>query len=355
LRKLASIQVIESINPIANADSLEVCKVLGWDVVVKKGEYWIGDMIVFIETDSILPDRPEFKFMRSRYFKVKTIKLRGQISQGLIMPIQILTKGACYIVGQDVTEELGITKFEPDEYNKPTNKEKVKSFQLPSWCPNWLHKIINKVFGKKKKKSIWDVIPKTDETRVQNLQGLLNKTNGQECYITEKLDGSSITVYLYNGKFGVCSRNIDLPKQESGNQFWNAVIASDIEEKMRHFYVGGNNIALQGELIGTGIQENKYKLADKQIKFFGVWDIDKQEYLSFDRFMRTMVYLDLSTVPILGYNEEIHSNIPLWVDTATRKSVINPDVLAEGIVVRTLDSKNSFKAINPQFLLKYNL
>jgi RNA ligase (TIGR02306 family) len=206
-------------------------------------------------------------------------------------------------------------------------------------------------------------IPKTDETRVQVLQSLLDKYKGTKCYITEKLDGSSITIYLKDGKFGVCSRNIDL---DEGNVFWDTVKQMDIERKMRSYF-GDLNVALQGELLGEGIQGNKLKLNGHTIRFFNLFNIETQTYESFNNFKLIMEQLELETVPILTTEYILDNNIDILVEIAKGKSVICPSVQREGIVIRPLEeiednelhcqlvrNRISFKAINPDFLLKYN-
>lgn len=340
MRKLASVQRILKIEPIDNADNLEVATVLGWKCVVKKQEFSVGDIVVYIEVDSILPDKPEFEFMRARGFKVKTIKLRGQISQGLVLPLSILP-GYNPIQDApedaDVTDLLGITKHEPEI---PAQLAGTMRGNFPSF------------------------IPKTDETRVQSLQKLLNKYEGQQFYITEKLDGSSATFYVNNGIFGVCSRNIDLLESE-GNTFWKAARELEIEQKLRTL---GGNIAIQGELIGEGIQGNKYGLKGHTVRFFNVFDIDKYEYYSLLKFTATMDNLGLEHVPILDSYFSLPNSIDNLVEMSIGKSILNPKIQREGLVLRPVvetcdiaaghalgsNGRVSFKVINPQFLLKYN-
>lgn len=339
MRKLASIQRILKIEPIENADSLEVATVLGWHVVVKKGEFHDGDLVVYVETDSILPDKPEFEFMRARGFKVKTIKLRGQVSQGIVFPLSILP-GYNPIQDApedaDVTDLLEITKYEP---SIPAELAGVSKGSFPSF------------------------IPKTDETRVQSLQKLLNKYEGQQFYITEKLDGSSATFYVNDETFGVCSRNIDLLESE-GNTFWKVARELEIERKLRSL---GGNIAIQGELIGEGIQGNKYGIKGHTVRFFNVFDIDKYEYYSLDKFAFTIDSLGLTCVPFVDFDFALVNSIDELVEMSIGKSVVNPKVQREGIVLRPVvetcdiaaghalgsNGRVSFKVINPQFLLKY--
>lgn len=162
MRKLASIQRIKSIEPIANADAIMKATVLGWQLVIKKGEFKPGDLCIYVEIDSILPDRLEFEFLRNKNFRIRTIKLRGQVSQGICFPLHILPNNIQVDEGVDVTDVLNIVKYEPPV---PVNMQGVMKGPFPSF------------------------IPKTDETRVQVLQELLNTHRGSLCYITEKLDG----------------------------------------------------------------------------------------------------------------------------------------------------------------------
>ena len=195
------------------------------------------------------------------------------------------------------------------------------------------------------------------------LQKLLDKYKGQLCYITEKLDGSSITCYLHNGEFGVCSRNINL-KESEDNAFWKVARNLDIETKLRSL---GKNIAIQGELIGEGIQGNKYKLKGQTAMWFNVFDIDNYEYYGYEPFKYTIVYqLGLRTVPILKQCL-LTDSIDTLVEMSKGKSLLNTSVNREGIVVRPMveradvivgsvfssNGRVSFKVINPEFLLKY--
>jgi RNA ligase (TIGR02306 family) len=175
-RKLASIQVIEDLQPIPDADLIEVATVKGWKLVVKKGEYKIGDKAIYCEIDSFLPIKEQYEFLRKSSFKrmgdiegfrLRTIKLRGQVSQGLLLPIanSIAVKESLEI-GQDVSESLGIIKFEPPI---PAELSGVMKGSFPNF------------------------IPKTDEERIQNLTDVYDNFKKSMFYVTEKLDGSSAT------------------------------------------------------------------------------------------------------------------------------------------------------------------
>lgn len=368
MRKLASIQKILSIEPIQNADSIEKITVLGWQLVAKKGEFKTGDLCVYCEIDSILPERPEFEFMRDRKFRVKTIKLRGQISQGICFPVGIV-HSSFHTEGRDVTEILGIKKWEPYQEEQIGLKQTGK-IMYPRWMPKLvqgiLHnfKFVRNYYRKNSgQKSFPSLIPKTDETRVQVLQPLLDKYKGVKCYFTEKLDGSSITVYQINGKFGVCSRNIDL-RRDPNDKFWKTIIEHDLENKFKKVF-GSENIALQGELIGEGIQGNKYRLKGLDIYFFNVFFIKKYAYGNMTDLIEICQKLDEKTVPILNSDYELSNSISELVNLSKGQSKLNV-TLREGIVIRPLveiedkqlhcqlvKNRISFKSVNPEFLLKY--
>ena len=182
-RKLASIQIIRNIQPIENADNIERVDILGWHLVAKKEEFEIGDKCIYCEVDSVLPDRPEFEFLKSKNFRIKTIKLRGQISQGICFPLSIIDSyfGVELKEGDDLTEFLGVTKYE-----------------IP----------VSVTMSGKVKNTFPDFLPKTDEIRIQSVPEILERYRNTICYVTEKVDGCSITVYLRDGEFNVASRRM---------------------------------------------------------------------------------------------------------------------------------------------------
>jgi RNA ligase (TIGR02306 family) len=335
-RKLASVQVIREILPIEGADAIELAVVNGWKVVVAKNvEHKAGDHVVYCEIDSFLPIREEFEFLRKSShkkmgdlegFRLRTIKLRGQISQGLILPMSIFGDFSWTAYeGLDVTGRLGILKWEP-----PIPAElagKVKG-QFPSF------------------------LRKTDEPRVQNLTDDYTKweENELDFYVTEKLDGSSATFYYKDGEFGVCSRNLELLETED-NTFWKVARELKLEEKLAKT---GKNICIQGELIGEGIQGNPYKIKGQTVRFFNAFDIDNQYQYGLPMFLALMqLELELETVPFLT---DLTMKLPGTVDEmlayADGKSLLNPNFDREGVVVRSMDNSISFKAISNNFLLK---
>jgi len=336
MRKLASIQVIRVLDPIEGADAIERATVLGWQLVVKKGEFRPGDLAIYVEIDSVLPDKPEFEFLRPRKMRIRTVRLKGQISQGICFPLSLLPDDFPLVEDADCTHVLGITKYEPPI---PACLSGIAKGKFPSF------------------------IPKTDETRVQVLQHLLDAYKGERCYITEKLDGSSVTYYVNNGEFGVCSRNLELLEDDE-NSLWKVARQLDVETKLRSV---GRNMAIQGELIGEGIQSNKLKIRGQTAMFFNAFDIGKYEYLNYDHFVKLCESLDLPMVPLITDNYKLENDMEAIIQRATVKSLICPEAWAEGIVIRPVHEKIdpdfskelmnngriSFKAINPEFLLKF--
>ncbi len=355
-RKLASIRKISDLSPIEGADKIELATVDGWKVVVAKDVgHKVGDMVIYCEIDSFLPVRPEFEFLRkSSYkkmgdqegFRLKTIKLRGQVSQGLILPLFVLEGDGEMKIGishqpwgeqlqlgpyddalvieegVDVTEMLGIVKYEP-----PIPAElagKVKGL-FPSF------------------------LRKTDEERVQNLSSEYEeyKSLGRSFYVTEKLDGSSATFYYKDGVFGVCSRNLELLETE-GNTFWKVARQLDLENKMKDF---GVNISLQGELIGESVQGNPYKIKGQTVRFFNLFDIDLQVYHSLHQMVKTFGIMGIEMVPIIDEFFVLPDTIEEMINYSDGKSTLNSNFDREGVVIRTLDRKISFKVISNQFLL----
>ena len=343
LRKLASIRTIIDILPIAGADMIELAIVDGWNVVVaKEAGHQIGNKVVYCEIDSFLPVEPEFEFLRKTSFKkmnevegfrLKTIKLRGQISQGLILSlpdaINVIKRRQFHIdselisVGLDVTELLGIQKYEPPIPADLAGKVK-------GLFPSFLRK--------------------TDEERIQNLKTEYEewRTSGKTFYVTEKLDGSSATFYIKDDVFGVCSRNLELLETE-GNTFWKVARELDLETKMRNF---GGDFSLQGELIGNGIQGNPYKITGQSVRFFNVYDIESSEYLSLHQFKFITNTLGLETVPVLNEDFTLPKEVDELLSYAENKSVLNPQFDREGVVIRSTDRTVSFKCISNKFLLK---
>lgn len=333
MRKLASIREISSIRPIEGADNIELAQIGGWQVVVKKGEFSPGNLCIYCEIDSILPEKPEFEFLRSRNFRIKTMKLRGELSQGICFPTSILNRTDFWI-DDDVTEELQITKFEP---------------QIPG-------NMVGKIKG-----NFPDFVPKTDEERIQNLASLWYNFPDLDWWYSEKLDGSSHTSLLHpeTGEFLVCSRNINLEESDA-NAFWQIAKTHKLRNKLEKFKEEtGISLCLQGEMIGRGIQGNKYKLPELDYYVFNIRNLNENRYLNLDEFEEAILKLDLKSAPKLGQIKLRDYDMKSILKLAEGKSVLNPNTEREGLVFRPFIEQNvnrigrlSFKAISNKFLLK---
>jgi RNA ligase (TIGR02306 family) len=199
-------------------------------------------------------------------------------------------------------------------------------------------------------------IPKTDETRVQVLQGLLDKYQNQKFYVTEKLDGASATYFVRDGVFGVCSRNFQL-KETENNTFWEVARNENIEEKLRSLE---GNWAIQGELVGEGIQKNKCGIKGHTLFVFNVFNIDNYKFLNLEDLEKTLEKIDIKCVPVLERDFVMTNHIPTLVQKAIGASIFNHKMPREGLVFRPMQEARemrsgrvSFKAINPEFLLKF--
>jgi len=338
-RKLATIRRIKEIKPIEGADLIELAIVDGWQVVVAKNVgHKVDDKIVYCEIDSFLPIKEEYEFLRkSSYkkmgdqegFRLKTIKLKNVLSQGLILPYSVIpiaqfATGHDLPEGMDVTEMLGIVKYEPP---------------IPA-------ELAGKVKG-----GFPSFLQKSSEERVQNIAVEYSAfcfQSKHQFYVTEKLDGSSATFYINNGEFGVCSSNLELLETE-GNTFWKVAREMQIEEKLRTL---GRNICIQGELIGEGIQGNPYKIKGHTVKFFNVFDIDNYRKCHIKEFLDILGRLDLDFVPYLETPFMLPSSVEYMLKYAEGKSRLNPNIEREGVVVRSMDNSISFKAISNNFLLQ---
>lgn len=360
-RKLATIRKIKEIRPIEGADAIELAIVDGWQVVVAKNVgHKVGDKVVYCEIDSFLPIREEFEFLRKTSFKkmgnqegfrLKTIRMRGQISQGLILPYSIIPIAQFATAhdlpeGMDVTEMLKIVKYEPPIPAQLSGK-------IKGGFPGFLRK--------------------TDEERCQNLASEYQRWKSDPSlsfYVTEKLDGSSFTCYLKDGQFGICSRNLELaepesfvpgmemcedgverPKQE--NTFWKVAREMDLRGKMEKACKElGRNLCIQGEMIGSGIQGNPYNLKGQTLRLYNIFDIDSQEYFGLPMFLTAAEHsLGIPTVPVLEMHFQLPDTIEDLLSYAEGKSVLNKEAEREGVVIRSHDRRISFKAISNVFLL----
>lgn len=340
MRKLASIQKIKYIKSIEGADNIETVGILGWECVSKKGEFQPDDMCLYIEIDSLLPEIPEFEFLRKscwnesfKKFRLKTIKLKKQISQGLALPISVFPILSGFTAGADVTEILGIEKYEP-----PIPAAIVGDAKSFSWP-----------------------ISKTDEVRVQldDEYKFIETLTGRPYYISLKLDGTSST-FLIDPKdetFHVCGRNYSY-KNKKSHSFWQIAERYNIEQGLRSVFDNGNNrIAIQGEIVGPGIQKNPLGLNIPDLYIYNVVDITTNTRFSLDMSRLIVEQLGLKFVPVLEIGSSFSYTVTDLLEKAQGKYIDHfPSAKSsqerEGIVIRDIGGTISFKAINNQFLLK---
>lgn len=344
MRKLARIVKIDAIQPIPNADAIEIAKVGGWNVVVKKADFSVGDVAVYFEIDTFLPEgNAAWQFLVDKSSRIyngvnghvlKSIKLRKQLSQGLLISpkaFEVATNGrqepfSFLPIGTDVSELLGVSKYEPPI---PANLAGVQRGNFPS------------------------IIPKTDQERIQNLTEEFNNWSGcgelLTWEVTEKLEGSSCTFAWINDDLHVCSRNIDLV-DTVGNSFWSTAHALGIPAKMQtHF--AGRNIALQGELIGFGVQGNIYKLNKQAFYLFDIYDADLGRYLNPSERNEIANLLGLASVPVVDTNFVLPNSMETLLAMADGPSQLLATQKREGLVFKCQDDSTSFKAISNAYLL----
>ena len=290
IRKLASIRNVKEIRPIEGADMIELVFVDGWQCVSKKGEFKVGDLGCYFEIDSFLPEKPEYEFLRkssyrtmadgSKGYRLKTIKLRGQLSQGLMLHLRVL----------NIDHEVDLNSLE--EAMDISDLLGVQKYEAP--IPACLTGLVRGTFP--------SFIKKTDQERIQNLTEYFTKYQDEEFELTEKLDGSSMTVYFNSGDLGVCSRGMDLTETEN-NSLWKVARTLELPNKLKDY---ARNIALQGEIIGEGIQGNPYKLRGQDYRIFDIWDISAQRYMTPDERIALLETLAIDAshcVPLLGFRK----------------------------------------------------
>ena len=349
-RKLASVRRVKAIRDIPGADMIEVVTVDGWDVVSQKAVgHKVGDLVCYFEIDSFLPVREEFEFLRKgcyrsieglgEGFRLRTIKLRGQVSQGLIIPLRELNVDFIQAPKEyeDLTDILGVIKFDPPI---PTQLQGEVKGNFPGF------------------------IPKTDQERIQNIYYQAHL--GQMYEASLKLDGSYMTVYgvvpsASEITTGVCSRNMDykINAVNESNSFVRIYHKYDLANKMKQAIEKfGFDMAVQGELMGPGIQGNREKLSEHEFFVYSVFNINTQKYLLPSERRKVVAFLGLKHVPIIeiinlqGFSID---DMLGWVANVTKEPIdgIQWNKIPEGVVFKSVETpENAFKVINNTFLLK---
>ena len=307
------------------------------------GIYAPGQMVVYFEIDSVLPERPEFEFLRKssfidrpwcRGFRLKAIRLRKERSFGLLVPMEVLfgpLECAVMEEGDDVTERLGVIKYEPP---------------VPAQLQGWT------------RGNFPSYIPKTDQERLENLYRKYSEQYADEDFEASlKLDGSSATFYLREGYLGACSRNLDLKMDEENKDNTFVKMALKLELKLREFATKlgelgyGPDIAVQGELMGPGIQGNRENFADHEYFMFGAYDITNQRRVKPRHYRECAEIVGIKTAPLLAIGNvfKFHSTFADFKKASEIASINHP--VAEGLVYVSQNNPDiSFKVINNQYL-----
>lgn len=319
MRQLVTYRVIDAILPHPNADRLEIAILGGWRCVVGKGQFSPKETVLYFEPDSLLPVHPVFEFLRKSCFidkpwatgfRLRTIRLRGEISQGLIQPLSILDS---FPVADTLEEMLGVTLYDPPV---PAQIAGQMAGNFPT-----------------------HLCPKSDQERIQNID--LASYVGPLYEVTEKMDGSSMTVILHDGKMRVCSRNYEL-KDTSDNTLWSVAktVFANVPNDL--------DLAFQGELTGPGIQGNPYGFHRPMFFLYNVYDIARRRWMSHPERMEIASKYGISHVPLIGIQDvTTMEEILAQADGVSRYN----GVAREGLVFKTLDGQRSFKAISNEWLV----
>lgn len=349
---LASIQKVLSVAPIEGADLIETVQVLGWQVVTKKGEYKVGDLCCYIQIDTVVPEIEMFDFLRDRKYRVKTIKLRKQISQGLIIPVP----SGRWKEGDDVTDVIGVKKYEkpdnnPERYEKP-RMPKVwykKLYYIMKY--NFIYKLFPSLQRKVSSPFPKHLVSITDEERIQNVPQILKTHAGKKFTVSYKLDGSSTTIIhekvFGKSKFRICSRRFELHnKKNDWHNVFNATFMQNHILKLVDRYLT-NDIIVQGECIGK-FNGNHHNLQSDEIRLFNIYVNGKR--INQEEFINVCVELNIPHCPLYKYIILNHS-LEEILKVSEIKDVLNPKVEAEGLVWRCIEDNTSFKVINNKYLL----
>ncbi len=355
MSNLASVQKILSIEPIPDADKIVTAGVLGWKVVVKKDEFKVGDLVTYIQIDTVVPELTEYDFLRERKYRVKTIKLRKQISQGLIVPLPV----GKWKEGDDLTDIIGVKKYEkPDNNPERFEKPRMPKVWYKKWGYLFKYNILYKVFPflQKKQRSPFPkhLVSITDEERIQNMPQVLESHAGKTFVVSYKLDGSSITIIhskvLGKSKFRVCSRRFEL--HDKRNDWYRVFNDTDFKYEVLKLVkqFNTNDIIVQGEAIGK-FNGNHHNIQREQIRLFNIYVNGKR--LNQKDFLEVCLKNNIPHCPF--YKETIlnHTLSEILMESEI-KDLLNPSVDAEGLVWRCIEDNLSFKVINNKYLLTEN-
>ena len=381
-RALAYIVKVDDITPIDGADNIELAHVGGWNVIIRKQEFSVGESAVFFEIDPKLPEKEWSEFLRPKHFKVKTYKLNkfGVVGQGLLLSTDILPEGTSIEINTDVTDVLGVTYAVKEDNRRKANHDpnakyknmasrhkKLAKYKWFRWLMKreWGKKLLFVFLGKQKDKpKQWPSwIKKTDEERIENMTWVLK--DKEPFVVTEKIDGTSTTFFLDNTKrkseFGVCSRNVRQmdEKQENyhttedvGNVYWEMAFKYNVKDALEKIAKEHNvkQLVLQGETYGASVQGNPYKIDERRFAAFNL--IFDGVRLGSVEAKKTLDAYDIPFVPIIDENYVLPDDFEEFKLSADGMSTINNKCRQEGYVYRKVDGSLSFKNVSREFLLK---
>ena len=334
--KLATIEQILSLSPIDGADRIELATVLGWQVVVKKGEFNVGDLCIYIPIDTTVdPQKEYFKHLANqknpeKRVKIQTIKLKGVYSQGFILPISIL-KDIQLSIGDDVSVFLDVQKYEKENL-LISNGTTTHNKPFPT-----------------------EIISKTDEDNLKTKYKILEELIDKEVYITLKMDGSSLTIIKKDNEIIVCSRNLVI---EEGHIMYQYLIQDKLIEKLKTYE---GNIALQGEFCGPKVNNNRMELKKYKWYIFNIKDLNTDKFFGLKELQDFTNKYEFDMVPLLDTlildNTYNVNKFQEYSNNVTYTTPMNRKVPAEGIVVRPiepiwskyLEKYISFKIINQKY------
>lgn len=349
---LATVERVLKIEPIEGADFIQKATVLGWELVIKKYEFKVGDLAGYIQIDTVVPEIEQFEFLRERKFRVRTIKLRKQISQGLLVPLP----PGNWNEGDDLTEVLGVKKYSKDIELIEERPRMPKVWYKKLWYIlkyRYLVKLFPSLKTFNRASFPKNLVPITDEERIQNIPFILDQYKGKTFVISEKLDGSSITIIhqkKWNGKskYRICSRRFELfnTKNEWHQAFFSTNFKQYIESLCKEFDT--SNVIVQGEYIGKP-QGNKYHLNENEIRLFNI-------YIAGIRLSQNVFYniCQRHNIPCCPHihTGSLEFDLSSIIKYAEGKSILNEQVEREGLVFRCIEDGLSFKVISNKFLLK---
>ena len=364
-RKLVTIQQISAITDIPGADLIAVATIQGWQVIVKKTEFKVNDLCLFYEIDSFLPLEPRYEFLKKTTkfdgkegYRLKSIKLRGVLSQGLALPLSMFPEITTTKLDFDYSSQLNVIKYD-NEQQEYSQRPGLKAGKARGSFPSQ--------------------IPKTDQPRIQNLVTYFSTMTDEEFEETLKLDGSSMTCYkiayiptrwekfksffgfkYQDNHFGVCSRNLELKRTANATQtfdnqgkisvydqsdFWATAIKYDLESKLPVGY------AIQGELIGPKIQANHEKVSELEFYCFDVFNINTGSYLLPQDRREFCALHNIPHVPVISAHcTPLQLGLEGLLKHVEGESM-NPGTISEGRVYKHISKPITFKTISNRYLL----